>query len=125
VTSSTVGAVGFCMGGGFVLLLAAQQDGASAPRSRTTASARRSRDLRGLTAAVQGHYGERDDFYPAATPGRRPTRSAGSPAPRWSSTSTTPATRSTTTTNALGTYSEADATLAWSRTGSSCGSTVV
>jgi carboxymethylenebutenolidase len=66
VTSSAVGAVGFCMGGGFVLMLAAQQGdkvaaavpfygvGPAVPQTYT-----------GLTAAVQGHYGESDDFYPA------------------------------------------------------------
>lgn len=67
VTSSKLGAVGFCMGGGFVLMLAAQQGdrigaavsfygvGQGVPDSYT-----------GLTAAVQGHYGEHDEFYPAA-----------------------------------------------------------
>jgi carboxymethylenebutenolidase len=65
VTSSAMGAVGFCMGGGFVLLLAAQQGekvsaavpfygvGPAVPDTYT-----------GVRAAVQGHYGERDDFYP-------------------------------------------------------------
>jgi carboxymethylenebutenolidase len=65
VTSDTVGAVGFCMGGGFVLLLAAQQGrrisaavpfygvGDAVPEQYT-----------GLTAAVQGHYAEDDAFYP-------------------------------------------------------------
>ncbi len=65
VTGEKVGAVGFCMGGGFVLMLAAQQGdkiraavpfygvGPAVPSTYT-----------GLTAAVQGHYGEKDDFYP-------------------------------------------------------------
>jgi carboxymethylenebutenolidase len=66
VTSAAVGAIGFCMGGGFVLQLAAQQGlkisaavpfygvGPAVPEQFT-----------GLTAQVQGHYGEKDDFHPA------------------------------------------------------------
>ncbi|MGG5753599.1 dienelactone hydrolase family protein [Zafaria sp. Z1313] len=65
VTSETVGAIGFCMGGGFVLALAAQQGprvsaavpyygvGQAVPDSYAR-----------LTAAVQGHYAEQDGFYP-------------------------------------------------------------
>ncbi len=65
VTSRTVGALGFCMGGGFVLRLAAVSGdkisaavafygvGTAVPDSFTT-----------LTAAVQGHYGEQDTSYP-------------------------------------------------------------
>lgn len=67
VVGPRVGAVGFCMGGGFVLLLAAQQGdrigavvpfygvGPAVPDTYT-----------GLTADLQGHYGEHDDFYPVA-----------------------------------------------------------
>ena len=66
VTSSTVGAVGFCMGGGFVLQLAAQQGdrvGAAVPFYGVGPGVPES--YAGITAAVQGHYGEQDDFYPA------------------------------------------------------------
>ncbi|MGJ9372385.1 dienelactone hydrolase family protein [Nesterenkonia sp. CF4.4] len=65
VTSATAGTIGFCMGGGFVLAMAAQQGdkisaavpfygvGQGVPESYT-----------GVTAAVQGHYAEHDESYP-------------------------------------------------------------
>jgi carboxymethylenebutenolidase len=63
VTSSTVGAVGFCMGGGFVLVLAAQEGarvGAAVPFYGVLKEDYP--DLSGLTAPVQGHFGEEDGF---------------------------------------------------------------
>lgn len=66
VSSSTVGAVGFCMGGGFVLLLAAQQgDKVSAAVPFYGVGPAVPQTYGGITAAVQGHYGTQDDFYPA------------------------------------------------------------
>jgi carboxymethylenebutenolidase len=65
VTSSTVGAVGFCMGGGFVLMLAAQQGdkiGAAVPFYGVGQGVPDS--FASITAPVQGHYGELDAFYP-------------------------------------------------------------
>src|SRR5579875_2892691 len=65
VTSSKVGAVGFCMGGGFVLSLAAQQGdkiGAAVPFYGVGDAV--PDQYRTVTAPIQGHYGERDDFYP-------------------------------------------------------------
>ncbi len=65
VTSSTVGAVGFCMGGGFVIVLAAQQGsriGAAVPFYG--ALKEDYPDLSGITAPIQGHFGEEDSFTP-------------------------------------------------------------
>jgi dienelactone hydrolase len=63
VTSSKVGAIGFCMGGGFVLVLAAQQGdriGAAVPFHGVLTE-----DYPGfenLTSPLMGHFGEQDDF---------------------------------------------------------------
>jgi carboxymethylenebutenolidase len=67
VTSATVGAVGFCMGGGFVLSLAVQEGGrVSAAVPFYGVGPALPSAYEGLAAAVQGHYGTRDDFYPVA-----------------------------------------------------------
>jgi carboxymethylenebutenolidase len=63
VTSSKVGAVGFCMGGGFVLVLAAQQGdriGAAVPFYGVLTEDYPS--FENLTSPLMGHFGEQDDF---------------------------------------------------------------
>lgn len=65
VTSSTVGAIGFCMGGGFVLGLAAEQGdkiGAAVPFYGVGPAV--PDQFSGITAAIQGHFAEQDGFYP-------------------------------------------------------------
>jgi carboxymethylenebutenolidase len=65
VTSDKVGVVGFCMGGGFVLQLAAQQGdriGAAVPFYGVGQGVPDS--FTSVTAPIQGHYGEDDGFYP-------------------------------------------------------------
>ncbi|MCU1587210.1 MAG: carboxymethylenebutenolidase [Frankiales bacterium] len=118
VTSSKIGAVGFCMGGGFVLMLAAQQGdkiGAAVPFYGVGPAAQQS-DWSGLTAAVQGHYGKRDDFYPvdqAKAQEQQIREQSGAPVEFFYYDA---AHAFHNDENTLGTYSEADAKLAWSRT---------
>ena len=117
VTSSKVGAVGFCMGGGFVLMLAAQQGdriGAAVPFYGVGPAA--DQDFSALTAAVQGHYGEKDDFYPVeqARAQESKIREQSGAAVEFYYYDAAHAFHNDD--NTLGTYSEADARLAWSRT---------
>lgn len=65
VTSQRVGVVGFCMGGGFVLTLAAQQGDRIAAAVPFYGALREPTDFSSMDAEVLGHYGEQDHTIPA------------------------------------------------------------
>ena len=118
VTSSKVGAVGFCMGGGFVLQLAAQQGdkiGAAVPFYGV--GRRRAAGVLGhLRARSRVTTPRRTGSTRSTRPASRSSRCAPRPRPTWSSSTTRPVTRSTTTRTSMGTYDEQAAAQAWQRT---------
>jgi carboxymethylenebutenolidase len=66
VQGSAVGVIGFCMGGMLTLLIAAQQGAKVAVATPFYGAplGDMAPDWSGLTAAVQGHFAENDDFFP-------------------------------------------------------------
>lgn len=67
VEGDSVGAVGFCMGGAFVLTLAAQEGGKLAAAVPFYPAGNRPDDFAGLQAPVLAHFGERDEFVPISS----------------------------------------------------------
>jgi len=69
VTSDKVGVIGFCMGGLLTLLVAAREGtkvGAAVPFYGAPLDPASEPDWSRLTAAVEGHFAEKDDFFPPA-----------------------------------------------------------
>jgi carboxymethylenebutenolidase len=66
VTGDQVGAVGFCMGGAFVLSLAEHEGGKVAAAVAFYPVGQMPDDYSGLQAAVLAHFGEDDAFVPIA-----------------------------------------------------------
>ena len=64
VQGDRVGVVGFCMGGAFVLRLAAQEGGKVGAAVAFYPVGPMPDDYAGLQAAVMAHFGENDDFIP-------------------------------------------------------------
>jgi len=64
VQGDRVGVVGFCMGGAFVLRLAAQEGGKVAAAVAFYPAGATPDDYAGLQAAVMAHFAENDDFIP-------------------------------------------------------------
>jgi carboxymethylenebutenolidase len=116
VTSPKVGAVGFCMGGAFALALAAQQGDRIGGVVAFYGVGSIPDDFTAITAPVQGHYGERDEFYPVdqarAQEQQMKQQTQGSVEFHYYDAGHAFHNDK----DALGTYDEGAAKLAWSRT---------
>jgi carboxymethylenebutenolidase len=115
VTSEKVGAVGFCMGGGFVLTLAATQGERIAAAVPFYGIPSAGPDYSGLAAAVLGHYGTEDKFVPVDAVNEMAgaiTAAGIAPEIKWY-----PAGHAfMNEENLLGTYDPVQAHVAWDRT---------
>jgi carboxymethylenebutenolidase len=115
VEGDAIGVVGFCMGGGFALMLGSQQGDRIGAVAALYGLPPTELDYSGLTAAVQGHFGQQDAFIPTsavesvlATVGEA---TGTEPELFWY-----PAGHAfINNENLLGTYDEAQATIAWDR----------
>jgi carboxymethylenebutenolidase len=108
--------VGFCMGGAFVLTLAAQQGDRVAAAVPFYPVGPLPDDYRGLTAAVLAHFGEDDAFVPV-TQADELAAKIRAECPADVTVHTYPAGHAfNNDDNLLGTYDPEQAGLAWDRT---------
>lgn len=116
VTGDCVGAIGFCMGGAFVLNLAVQEGGKVGAAVAFYPAGQLPDDYSNLQAAVLAHFAERDDFVPitladdlsakiAAGTGKQPEIRRYPAGHAFNNDE-----------NLLGTHDPAEATKAWDRT---------
>lgn len=113
----SVGVVGFCMGGGLALVLAAQEgDKVAAVVPFYGLPSDRDFDYRGLTAHVLGHYGEHDRANPVSAVDEAAIR-IGEATDRRPEIHFYPAGHAfMNEENLLGTYDPLQAAIAWRRT---------
>ncbi|MEM9695171.1 MAG: dienelactone hydrolase family protein [Myxococcota bacterium] len=116
VTSKAVGAVGFCMGGGFVIQLAAQAGAKVAAAVPFYGVLQSKPDFTAIKASVLGHYCETDDFAPpqAALEMAAAIRAAGGAAVVHVYGGTGHSFFNDE--NKFGTYNASEAKIAWNRT---------
>jgi carboxymethylenebutenolidase len=116
VTGDQIGAVGFCMGGAFVLTLAVQEGGKIAAAVPFYPVGQMPEDYSGLQAAVLAHFGEEDQFVPISAADELSAKiSAGNG--RTPEIERYPAGHAfVNDDNLLGTYDRSHATRAWERT---------
>jgi len=116
VTSSTVGTVGFCMGGGFVITMAAQLGDKISVAVPFYGIVQGDPDLSGITATMVGHFGTQDQMIStdalAALEAKIADQSGSSPTFHVYDAGHAFFNDE----NLLGTYDAEQARLAWSRT---------
>lgn len=116
VTGNAAGVVGFCMGGGFVLRLAALAGEKVAAAVVFYGAVSPDEDMSGIRAAVQGHFGGRDQSIPPQRAGELMEKiraEAGVPAEVYSYDAGHAFFNDR---NLIGTYNEEAAKLTWART---------